>query len=99
MLTDQELIDAFSRGTTDHHHTTLVMRGKRFAIFHIPGRKYFSGRGSQAYARSQNVLIEQGKFCMRGPLLKEWEGRVSKKELRKALDEAESDPALGGAAQ
>ena len=91
-LTDQELIYAFARGTTAHHHTKVVMRGKRFVIFHIPGHKYWSSMMvPSAYAPSQHILIPQGVWMLSCTpcFKKEWEGRVSKKELQQALEEAE----------
>jgi hypothetical protein len=41
------------------------------------------------YGRSDHTLIRQGESWVRGKHIKEWEGRASKKELQKALDEAE----------
>jgi hypothetical protein len=90
MKTDQELIDAFARGTTDHGITKVVMRGEHFVIFRIPGHTYWSSvMKPSAYARSTHVLIRQGEWWMRGKIIKEWEGRVSKKVLKAALDEIE----------
>ncbi len=87
-MTDQELIDAYAGGLSDHRITKLVMRGERFAIFRIPGHRFMNGQCSQ-YGRSDTVLMRQGESWVRGKHIKEWEGRVSKKELQKALDEAE----------
>lgn len=89
-MTDQELLDAFADGATERHIVKLAMRGKRFVIFHIPGHKYWAGKlNPSAYAKAGYILIEQGQWIMRGKRIREWEGRVSKKELQKALDEAE----------
>jgi hypothetical protein len=88
-LTDQELIDAYASGLSEHRMTKLVMRGERFAIFRIPGHRFMNGQISQ-YGRSDHTLIRQGESWLRGKAIKTWEGRVSKKELRKALDEAEA---------
>lgn len=89
--TDQELIDAFSRGTTEHRITSVVMRSDHFVIFRIPGHKYWSSlMEPSAYARSQHILMRQGEWMFRYTYKKEWEGRVSKRVLAEALKEAEN---------
>ena len=90
-MTDTELIDAFARGTTDQHITSVVMKSKRFVIFKIPGHTYWSSiMEPSAYAPVQHVLIRQGEWWLRSTTRKEWEGRVSKKVLAQALEEAEN---------
>ncbi len=90
-MTDTELIDAFARGTTDHHITSVVMKSKRFVIFRIPGHTYWADMmNPSAYARSQYILMRQGEWILRYTFRKEWEGRVSKKVLAQALEEAEN---------
>lgn len=89
-LTDQELIDAYASGLSSHRITKLVIRGERFAIFRTPGHRFMNGQMSE-YGRSDHTLIRQGESWVRGKHIKTWEGRVSKKELQKALDEVEAE--------
>ena len=90
--TDQELIDLYASGLSEHRITKLVMRSEHFAIFRIPGHRFMNGQMSQ-YGRSDHTLMRQGESWIRGKHIKEWKGRVSKKELKKALDEAEAQQA------
>ena len=86
--TDQELIDAFAIGTTSQRFTKVVLRSKNFVVFRIPGRNYLSGQQS-LYGRSSHYLKKQGDWIFRGENYGEWGGRVSKKVLQSAIEEAE----------
>ena len=86
--TDQELIDAFAIGTTSQRFTKVVLRSKNFVVFRIPGRNFMNGQTSQ-YGRSSHYLKKHGDWIFRGENYGEWEGRVSKKVLQSAIEEAE----------
>ena len=66
------------------------MQGERYAIFRWPGG-YWYDNGGPHYGRVTYCLAVKGKrrFGHDNPVVKEWDGRVSKKLLRAALDEAE----------
>ena len=88
--TDEELVDEYMHGTVEKQYTSVVARGKRFVIFKTRGHHYWSDiMNPSAYAPVEHVLIRQGEWCLRGKKIKEWEGRVSKKVLLAALEEAE----------
>ncbi len=90
-MTDIELIDAFASGTTERHITSVVMKGEHFVVFKIPGHTYWASvMEPSAYVRSRCVLVPQGQWMLRTTFKKEWEGRVSKKVLAQALEEAEN---------
>lgn len=88
-LTDQQLIEAYAGDLTSYRITKVVMRGERFVIFRTPGHRFQNGQ-TWEYGRSDHTLIRQGESWRRGKLVKVWEGRVSKKELQKALLDAEA---------
>jgi hypothetical protein len=90
-MTDQELADIHSQGTTDFGKVRLVMQGDRYAIFRWPGGPWWDN-GGRHYGQVSYCLALKGAPCHgrdRRPVLKEWWGRVPKKELQKALAEAE----------
>jgi hypothetical protein len=91
--TDQELADIHAEGTTDYGKVRMIMQGERYAIFRWPGG-YWWDNGGKHYGSVNYCLALKGErrfgFRRANTVTKEWEGRVSKRELRKALDEAEA---------
>lgn len=92
-ISDEELARIHAAGTTDEHKVKVVMKGTRYAVFHWPGG-YWSDNGGRHYGQATYCLALQGhrrfQSGMCDGILKEWEGRVSKKVLADALKEAES---------
>lgn len=89
-MTDHEILYAYGSGTTDLSRNKLVMQSQDFVIIRTPGHEDWAGVGSRAYYKSHTVLARKGVWCLRGDR-EEWYGRVSKKELKTALDKAQED--------
>ena len=89
-MTDQELARIHASGTTDESKVTVVMKGTRYAVFRWPGG-YWWDNGGKHYGSTTYCLAVMGKrrFSHDGVVIKEWEGRVSKKVLAQALKDAE----------
>lgn len=92
-LSDEELARIHAAGTTDEYKVTVVMKGARYAVFRWPGG-YWWDNGGKHYGGTIYCLALQGHRKFQGGMcdgvLKEWEGRVSKKVLREALEIAEA---------
>jgi hypothetical protein len=89
--TDLDLIDAFASGIEEHHHTTVVMQSRDFVVFKIKGHSAWSGVAMPwQYVKTRYVLIRKGEWWMAsGGTRREWEGRVSKQLLFKAMSRSE----------
>ena len=91
-LSDEELARTHAWGTTQESKVTVVMKGARYAVFRWPG-EYWSDNGGRHYGQACYCLALQGERRFQSGMcdgvLKEWEGRVSKKVLAQALKDAE----------
>lgn len=89
------LIDQFAGGIDEHRYTTVFLLGKKFVVFKVAGHMRWDGRWQpQAYEPVKYMLVRQGCWWMASDTeIKEWKGRVSFNELKKALD-AEEDKEL-----
>lgn len=95
-MTDEKLIELFASGIKEKRYVSVAMRSNRLVIFKIAGHMTWGGRGCRfIYEPVRHILIGNGKQWMDyRNLIKDWEGRVSKRELEKALETAEKK--LGG---
>ena len=91
-MTDKKLAAIHAYGTTQASKVTVKMKSEHYAIFHWPG-SYWSDNGGRHYGQATYCLQLKGvRHFGSGPRpLQEWEGRVSKKVLVKALEDAEAD--------
>jgi len=89
--TDQELIDAFSLGIEERNYITVAQQSRNFVIFKIKGHSSWSGVGMPwQYVKTRHILIRKGEWWMTsGGARREWEGKVSKQLLFKALCRSE----------
>lgn len=87
-MTDHEVLYAYGRGTTDLYRTVIVMQSEDFVVVRTKGHTDWSGVGMRDYYKSHTVLARKGVWCLSGDR-EEWYGRVSKKELKAALDTAQ----------
>lgn len=94
--TDAELIDAFSSGIAEREHISVAQQSRSFVIFRIKGHSAWSGVGCPwQYTRTRHILIRKGEWWMTsGGERREWEGRVSKQLLFKALCRSELGKAV-----
>ena len=89
--TDAELIDAFASGISEREYITVAQQSRNFVIFKIKGHSAWSGRGvAWQYVKTRHILIRKGEWWMTsGGVRREWEGKVSKQLLFKALCRSE----------
>jgi hypothetical protein len=86
----KRLVHNFARGISEMHYTSVVMQSEHFVIFRVKGHTDWSGVGSRSYYPSRHILALKDEWWLTTDgRRREWEGRVSRKELQYALDEAE----------
>jgi hypothetical protein len=93
MIDDRrQLVEDFARGTTELKFTEVELLSEHFVVFKIAGHDTWQDvMNPSVYQPVEHILERKHVWCLRETAArKSWTGRVSRKVLQAALDEAEA---------